>query len=202
MKAINTTCTTSSNVKTNFTQAFDHVMCDGSQSYLARLLYCRIARFVDNGKDAFPSLEWLAEEFDSNVSQIGRELRKLSAAGLINKTQRGLNKSNVYTVNPWPMDVYNKKVEARKARGEFIIEEAAPVEVVVEVKPIVEKVVETVEQPIEEPTPSSANTVTVEKEEVVIPHADKDITFNTSKPSKRIDFGVKTYEEEDIYGLF
>lgn len=102
----------------NFTKAYDHVMRDNSQSLLARLIYCRLARFTENGKDAFPRVQWLAEEFGSNESQIKRELKKLAEAGLINKKQRGLKMSNAYTVNEWPLEANNSVVQARKERGE------------------------------------------------------------------------------------
>lgn len=210
MKTTNTTCTTFTTIKPNFTQAFDHVMCDGSHSYLARLLYCRIARFIDNGKDAFPSRDWLAEEFDSNVRQISIEIKKLVDAGLINKVQRGLNKSNIYTVNPWPMDAYNRKQAARKARGEDVETQQEPI---VEAPETLSNEVNTTNQPnttstqvkavTELPRSSQENENNMTQEEIdkLKEEAEFAKVPDEVKPSKRIDFGAKK-DEEDIFGLW
>lgn len=214
MKTTNTTCTTVSGNQTTFTQSFDHVMCDKSQSLLGRLLYCRLARFVDNGKDAFPSTLWLAEEFGSNDKQVRVELNRLVDAGLINKKQRGLNQTNIYTVNPWPMDAFEAKKNKREERKEDFIEDVETQQ----------------EPPLEAPeslsnevnTPNQPNTTSTQVKAVTeLPRSSQEDENNMTqeeidklkeeaefakvpdevKPSKRIDFGAKK-EEEDIFGLW
>lgn len=217
MKTTNTTCTTTSGNQTTFTQSFDHVMCDKSQSLLGRLLYCRLARFIDNGKDAFPSTLWLAEEFGSNDKQIRIELNRLVDAGLINKKQRGLNQTNIYTVNPWPMDAFEAKTAKREERKEDFTEEVETQQ----------------EPPLEAPetlsnevnTPKTGECVTKEvkalrtaptKPERILGLPDEESVMTSPspttpseakfanvpdkfKPARRIDFSIK--EEEQIYGL-
>ena len=106
----------------DFTPAFDHVMCDKSASLLGRLIYCRIARFTSNDKSAFPSQQWLAEEFGSNERQIRIELKKLSDMGLITKKQRGKNQTNVYTVNAWSTDAHRQMLKSRSERKNEILD--------------------------------------------------------------------------------
>ncbi|ELQ8980651.1 hypothetical protein R3B00_001313 [Klebsiella pneumoniae] len=103
-----------------FTKTYDHVMKDNSVSLLARNVYCRLARFTENGREAFPDQEWLAEEFgetgDKGAQKIYRAIKELKYYGVITAHQRGKKQSNVYTVNEWPIECSIKIDESRKIR--------------------------------------------------------------------------------------
>lgn len=217
MKTTNTTCTANDNNQATFTQAFDHVMCDKSQSLLGRLLYCRLARFIDNGKDAFPSNVWLAEEFGSNERQIRTELSRLVDAGLISKKQRGLNKTNIYTVNPWPMDAFNAKNSNREERKEdFTEEEETQQEPPLEAPETLSNEVNThkMDECIPEEVKALTDAPTKPERILGLPDEEPSMTSPSPttpseakfanvpdkfKPARRIDFSVK--EEEYVYGL-
>lgn len=186
---------------TNFTKCFDHVMRDSSKSMNARLIYCRIARFTENGKDAFPTQQWLGEEFGLTEQQVYRAVKELKDAGLINAKQRGKTQSNRYSVNEWPMDAHKAVIDARNSRQEEYEQEAtqnAPETIVTPVEVIASPEPEVVSQSLPEASPSIVEPLPDYDEDEYVNNG----SFYRERPQRTIPTGAADWMSEFEPDLF
>ena len=64
----------------------------------AKLLYARLVLFVGQNDTAWPSRETLANELGIHLESVKRAIAELANAGLIERKQRGHNRTNEYTI--------------------------------------------------------------------------------------------------------
>ena len=83
-----------------FTQRENVVLGDKNLSVQARFLYTLLKMFAWQKGSAFPGQETLAELMGLKVRMVQIYLKELIDAGLVERKQRGLNKSNLYIILP------------------------------------------------------------------------------------------------------
>lgn len=107
-----------------FTKSYDDIMrIKGKGITLPmKLIYCRILRFTENDNKAFPSLEFLANEFGIHENTVTNATNKLVDLGVLVKHAR-FNSSNVYEALDWNQEVITNIVitEPLEAKNDVVI---------------------------------------------------------------------------------
>ena len=87
-----------------FTKCYDDIMRiktgRNGITHTMKLVYCRLLRFTENNKEAFPTNTYLANEFGVSVRNVIDAKNDLELIGVIKQEHR-FNNSNVYKIFPW-----------------------------------------------------------------------------------------------------
>lgn len=89
-------------LRDGFTAIPNRVLHDQKLSNNAKMLYCTLLSFAWGKDKVWPGQERLAEFMRVTSRSIRNWLTELEAAGMVTITQRGLNKTNVYTLHLVP----------------------------------------------------------------------------------------------------
>jgi len=100
-----------------FTQVPNEVLADKSLSAQAKLLYSLLLSHAWEKNEAFPGQKSLGERMGCSTKTVRKYIRELEAAGYLKKKRRGLNHTNLYTLNKWiPTDYERKKLPVKKKK--------------------------------------------------------------------------------------
>lgn len=84
-----------------FTQVPNEVIKDSYLTIQARMIYIFILSKAWTSNKAFPGHKLIAETMGVSTKTVGKYLQELKTADLISWKRRGLNKTNLYTLNKW-----------------------------------------------------------------------------------------------------
>ena len=93
-----------------FTQVSNLVIEDSTLSDLAIRIYFLLTKYAMNKGFCFPGQDRLARDISKSRSSISRGLTELKAKKLISWKNRGLNKTNLYIIEPLS-EIYSEKLQ-------------------------------------------------------------------------------------------
>lgn len=104
-------------LRDGFTQVPNEVLDDNTVSVPARFLYSVLLSFAWDNNEVYPGQNRLAESLGVSDKSIRTYLVELEKKGYLIKKRRGLNHTNIYTLNKWiPTGYERKKVPIKKQK--------------------------------------------------------------------------------------
>ncbi len=82
-----------------FTQVPNFILTKGDISVGAKLAYAMILKYLWNNDACFPGQTTLAADMGAGERSVRTYLKELESAGLLEITQRGLGRTNLYRVH-------------------------------------------------------------------------------------------------------
>ena len=82
-----------------FTQVPNFILTKGDISVGAKLAYAMILKYLWNNDACFPGQTTLATDMGAGERSVRTYLKELESAGLLEITQRGLGRTNLYRVH-------------------------------------------------------------------------------------------------------
>lgn len=82
-----------------FTQVPNFILTNPGISVRAKLSYAMLLKYARDAEGCFPGQAKLAEDIGAGERSIRTYLKELEAAGLLEITQRGLGKTNFYSLH-------------------------------------------------------------------------------------------------------
>lgn len=104
-------------LRDGFTQVPVEVLDDNTVSVPARFLYSVLLSFAWENNQVYPGQNRLAEALGVSDKSVRTYLSELEKKGYLTKKRRGLNHTNIYTLNKWiPPGYKRKKVPLKKQK--------------------------------------------------------------------------------------
>lgn len=89
--------TTTTTEQQTYFKAYDSIWSRTDLSPIEKAVYCKLHSFFENGRDIYPSVDYLVKALGSSAMTIKRATAKLESLGLISK-QRRFNSTSLYSI--------------------------------------------------------------------------------------------------------